>query len=182
MALWRYDRDTESTRWRHPSRRRDFRFATPSVRDHAFGQDRGDPPFPSDSGYQRNPRAGAPSTLVVTIASMLPPHMVCDRCQPPAPWGDPRRLWLARSRGSPIAHRDRPPNLSRRQRGCDLRKRGAQDQNRGGASGMPAGLSTGIALPLSISEPTARKWIAVADFEGDRGDVNVGQERSVWFQ
>ena len=98
MALWRYDRDTESTRWRHPSRRRDFRFATPSVRDRAFGQDRGDPPFPSDSGYQRNPRAGAPSTLVVTIASMLPPHMVRDRCQPPAPWGDPRRLWLARSR------------------------------------------------------------------------------------
>jgi len=39
-----------------------------------------------------------------------------------------------------------------------------------------------MALPLSISEPTARKWIAVADFEGGRGDVNVGQERSVWFQ
>ena len=97
MALWRYDRDTESTRWRHPSRRRDFRFATPSVRDRAFGQDRRDPPFPSDSGYHRNPRA--PSTLVATIASMLPPHMVRDRCQPPAPWGDPRRLWLARSRG-----------------------------------------------------------------------------------
>lgn len=125
-----------------------------------LGQDRRDPPFPSDSGYQRNPRAGAPSTLVVTIASMLPPHMVRDRCQPPAPWGDPRRLWLARSRGRQLRNGDRPPNLSRRQRGCDLRKRGAQDQNRGGASGMPAGLSTGMALPLSISEPTARKRIA----------------------
>ena len=63
---------------------------------------------------------------------------------------DPSRPRLADDRvdfgslalGTPIAHRDQPPNLGRRQRGCDLRKRASnraahsriwieQEQNRG---------------------------------------------------
>ncbi len=100
--------------------------------------------FRPTGDISRNPCAVAPSMAVATIASMAARRPWCAI--------DPSRPRLADDRvdfgslvlGSPIAHRDQPPNLCRRQRGGDLRKRSGnraahsriwieQEQNRGAA-------------------------------------------------
>jgi hypothetical protein len=127
------------------------------------------------------------------------------------PWCaiDPSRPRLADDRidfgslvlGSPIAYRDQPPNLCRRQRGCDLRKRFdnraahsriwiEQEQNRGAArfgnTCKRQAHGQGVAgfrrhgMTAFDQRANDKERIAVAGFEdaGESG-VDVGRKRSV---
>ncbi len=143
----------------------------------------------------------APSTAVATIASMLP---ACHGAQsiPAAPrLADDRVDLGSLVLGSPIADRDQPPNLGRRQRGGDLRKRSGnraahrrswieQEQNRDatrfGDAGKRQAHGHGAAgfrrhgMTAFDQRADGQKRIAVARFE-DAGEssADVGWQRSV---
>jgi hypothetical protein len=117
MALWRYDRDTESTRWRHPSRR-----GTSGSPLQASGI----APLVRTDGIRRFRPTADISVIPVRERRLDAATSYGARSMRAArALGRPASTLARTFTGSPIAHRDRPPNLGRRQRGCDLRKRGA---------------------------------------------------------
>jgi hypothetical protein len=157
--------------------------------------------FRPTGDISRNPCAVAPSTAVATIASRLPTSHGAQSIPNRPRLADDRVDFDSLLLGSPIAHRDQPPNLCRRQRGCDPRKRSGnraahgriwieQEQNRGATrfgttcerqgAGQSAPGFRRHGMTAFDQRTDGQERIAVAGFKdaGESG-VDVGRERSV---